>query len=136
MGGFGITSAIYSSGSVMANIDLPDGGVEEIRRLHRGARPDKEAAQAEAEEAESLKHRRQQRELRAKYSTRLFYLAVGWLVALWFLVTLQGFGICGFALDEWTLRVLVGSTTVTVVGLFTVVARYLFPRDGGPPSSE
>ena len=64
---------------------------------------------------------------RGVYITRLFRLGVVWLLLLLVIVVLQGFGIGSFSLATSVLVTLVGSTTATVLALFAIAARYLFP---------
>lgn len=66
-------------------------------------------------------------ELRKKYATRLFWVLVVWIVALFGVVALDGFSPWGFHLSENVVLTLLGATTVNIVGLFYVVARYVFP---------
>ena len=61
------------------------------------------------------------------YIRRLFQLGVVWLLLLVVIVVLQGFGIGSFSLATSVLVTLVGSTTATVLALFAIAARYLFP---------
>ena len=61
------------------------------------------------------------------YIRRLFQLGVVWLLLLLVIVVLQGFGIGSFSLATSVLVTLVGSTTATVLALFAIAARYLFP---------
>jgi hypothetical protein len=55
------------------------------------------------------------------------WLIVCWLVAAEGIVVLAGFSACGFALSEKVLIVLITSTTANVLGLFYVVAKWLYP---------
>ena len=48
-----------------------------------------------------------------------------WLVAVWLL---QGFGFRSFGLSDVVLGTLIGSTSVSVIGLFATVSKYLFPK--------
>lgn len=75
-----------------------------------------------------IKTEDQDREERLKYGDRAFYLVVSWLIAVGVVVVLHGFKVCGFSLSDPVLVTLVGSTTVSVIGIFLIVANYLFPR--------
>jgi hypothetical protein len=77
---------------------------------------------------EELGNRRQDREERQKYAVRVFCLVVGWLAFVAFVVLAQGFGRNMFLLADSVLLMLIGSTTATVIGIFLIVANYLFPN--------
>lgn len=70
----------------------------------------------------------QDRDERKKYASRVFLLVVVWLVAIGMILVLQGFGIGKFDLSDNVLLMLIGTTTGSVVGIFLIVANYLFPR--------
>jgi len=88
-------------------------------------------------EAAQLEHDRKRTEIsgvqqdiaeRKKYAARCFWLVTIWLALIGLIVFLQGFRICGFSLPNSVLITLIGSTTGSVVGIFLIVTRYLFPR--------
>lgn len=70
-------------------------------------------------------------EQRKSYATKLFYLLVGWMLVVVGLMIFVGWKVCNFYLSDQVLIALLTSTTVTVVGLFLVVAKFLFPGSGG-----
>ena len=70
----------------------------------------------------------QDRRQRKDYGARLFRLIVGWLIAVGVIVLLHGFACVPFKLSGVELTALIGSTTVSVLGLFAIVANYLFPK--------
>ena len=70
----------------------------------------------------------QDRDQRKKYSDRLFKLVVWWLIAVSLIILLHGFGYVPFTLSVAVLTTIVGSTTGAVLGLFAIVANYLFPK--------
>jgi hypothetical protein len=70
----------------------------------------------------------QDRNQRKKYATRLFRLIVGWLIVSVAIVLLHGFPSIPFKLSGTVLVTLIGSTTASVLGLFAIVANYLFPK--------
>lgn len=90
----------------------------------------------------------QDRGERKTYAGRIFYLICGWLILVGLVILLSGFsesapvlkiGINGivlvdfqwgssFKLSDPVLLAIVGSTTATVLGLFAIVANYLFPK--------
>jgi len=65
---------------------------------------------------------------RKKYAGRSFWLVTIWLALIGVIVSLQGFKVCGFELPTSVLLTLIGSTTGSVLGIFLIVSRYLFPR--------
>ena len=67
----------------------------------------------------------QHREL---YAKRIFVFVCFWVAALLGIVTLQGWKPGGFELTDGVLIALIGGTTANVLGLFVVVANYLFPK--------
>ncbi len=73
----------------------------------------------------------QDRKERKKYAERSFWLVLVWLVAIGAFVFLQGVGKVGswgFNLSNSVMLMLIGTTTVSVIGVFIIVANYLFPR--------
>jgi hypothetical protein len=64
---------------------------------------------------------------RKKYAHRAFCLVVAWLVVIGIILLLQGFHADGFELSGGVLEILIGSTTGSIVGIFLIVTRYLFP---------
>ena len=69
--------------------------------------------------------------LRKKYSGKLYFLVSIWLAAIFLLLLLQGFvGVHGyFALSDKVLITIIGGTTINVLGLFAIVANYIFPKE-------
>lgn len=86
-------------------------------------------------ESEELKARvaklNQDIKLRKKYSGKLYWLISIWLIAIFVLLLLQGFlGIMGyFNLSDKVLITIIGGTTINVLGLFAIVANYIFPKE-------
>lgn len=66
-------------------------------------------------------------DLRVSYTGRIFWLVVGWLVGVVLCVMLAGFGGWGFRLSDAVLVAFITSTTVNVVGLFVLVAKWMYP---------
>lgn len=66
------------------------------------------------------------------YANKIFCLVVYWLVGIAFFLVLQGFHVMGFNLADKTMLALIGGTTLNVVGIFAVVANFLFPKNGSP----
>ncbi len=66
---------------------------------------------------------------RGKYAGRIFCLICTWLGSIFLLLVLQGFKTClGFHLSDKVLIAVITGTTINVLGLFAIVANYLFPR--------
>jgi len=63
---------------------------------------------------------------RKKYASRLFWLSAVWLVFIGLYLFLAGFGI--IKTDNSVLIALISTTTANVLGLFYIVARWLFPN--------
>jgi hypothetical protein len=67
---------------------------------------------------------------RKKYAGRIFCLLAIWLIGIFLLLLLQGFlsPHNWFNLDDKVIIAAIGGTTLNVIGIFIVVARYLFPQ--------
>lgn len=96
-----------------------------------------EAVRSHEEEKEFLENERlqaeiddlvQDRDQRRTYANRLFWLIAVWLVVIGLIVLLHGFSHVPFTLSGAVLTTLIGSTTASVLGLFAIVANYLFPK--------
>ncbi len=74
---------------------------------------------------ELLRGKKQDRRERKRYADLVFRLVCWWLAGVSALVVFSGLG--ELALAEPVLMTLVGSTTASVVAIFVVVAKYLFP---------
>jgi uncharacterized hydantoinase/oxoprolinase family protein len=75
----------------------------------------------------ALEGLKQDIEERKKYAGRAFWLVVVWLLLIGVIIFFQGFKLYGFELSSGVLTTLIGSTTGSVVGIFLIVTRYLFP---------
>ena len=75
-----------------------------------------------------LEDRAQDRNQRKTYGSRLFWLIIIWLIVSGLIVLLQGFSFVPFKLSVTVLTTLIGSTTASVLGLFAIVANYLFSK--------
>jgi hypothetical protein len=69
---------------------------------------------------------KQDLEERKSYAGGIFDLVRGWVIAIFFLILLQGFGtaIGFFRLDASVMLAAIGGTTLNVLGLFYVVANH------------
>jgi hypothetical protein len=65
---------------------------------------------------------------RKKYAKRIFGLTCIWVVGIYALLLLQGFGYKGFHLSDQILLAAIGSTTANIIGVFLIVTRYFFPK--------
>ena len=68
-------------------------------------------------------------EQRRKYAGDIFVLISIYLVAVFILLVLAGADDNGFTLSNSVLMVILGTTTTTVLGLFYVIVRHLFPPE-------
>ena len=81
--------------------------------------------EAEAKRIE-LEGKRQDIEARKSYANKVFKLVCWWLFAMILLVTLSGTRTGWFQLSDPTLIALITTTTLSVLGLFAIVANYIF----------
>ena len=65
---------------------------------------------------------------RGNWGNRIFWLLLGWLIAVVAIVTAQGFGFAGFHLDNSIMLAFIGTTTLDVLSLGYIVANYLFQK--------
>ena len=68
---------------------------------------------------------------RKRFASRIFTLTCAWLTIVMLVVLANGFGTAGlipFRLSDPIVLGLIGSTTLNIVGVFVVVANYLFPK--------
>lgn len=86
---------------------------------------DEAAALRLEDRRELLKGKKQDRRERKRYADLVFRLVCWWLLGVSGLVVSAGLD--KLALAEPVLMTLVGSTTASVVAIFVVVAKYLFP---------
>jgi hypothetical protein len=71
-------------------------------------------------------------EARKTYANKIFCLICAWLTAAGGVLLLTGYHWkTGFTLSDKVLLMLIGGTTVNVLGIFTIVANFLFPKNGG-----
>ena len=76
--------------------------------------------------------------LRRLYGIWILITTLGWITVIGMVVLLQGFQAWNFFLPDSVMMTLLGTTTANVIGLFIIVAKYLFPdnaRDLIDPSS-
>lgn len=78
---------------------------------------------------EDLAGKTQDRKERKDYATKIFSLVVVWLWALAMIVLMDGARMID--LSDTVLGFLITGTTVDIIGLMTIVAMYLFPKNNG-----
>jgi hypothetical protein len=66
--------------------------------------------------------------LRKKYCDRIFWLVTVWIALILLILFLSGFQIYKFKLDSSVLITISTTTTISVLGLFAIVAKWLFPK--------
>lgn len=83
-----------------------------------------------AEEAKKaqLASYKQDVEHRAEYAPKIFWLIVGWIIGIFLLLALQGFHAKDFNLSDSVLIALISGTTLNVLGMFVIVANYIFRK--------
>lgn len=118
--------------------EQPTEGVSSEALTGRERPPSSQPGPRETKEQEDLERerselenvsRRQDIEERKKYATRIYTLLCWWLGGLFIVLGLQGWQIeTGFGLSEKVLITFVTGTTLNVIGIFLVVANYLFPK--------
>jgi hypothetical protein len=57
-------------------------------------------------------------------------MVASWIVAVFVLLSLQGFSFYGFKLSDNVLLAAIGSTTANVIGMLLIVLKNLFPSKG------
>lgn len=80
---------------------------------------------------QGLKETQDTHALRLGYAEKIFRLVAAWLLVVVIAVFFAGFSLLGFNLSDKVMIAFITSTNVTVVGLFVVVAKWMFPGSGG-----
>jgi len=57
---------------------------------------------------------------------KTYWLVVFWILGILALLAAQGFGVFEFNLSDKVLITLIGGTTLNVLGIFVIVAKYFF----------
>lgn len=68
--------------------------------------------------------------LRIDYANKIFWLVCIWLACVIGSILLSGFQTIGFLLSEKVLITFIATTTLNVLGLFAIVAKWMFPQNG------
>ena len=77
---------------------------------------------------EELSSKKQDREQRKKYVDKIFYLECVYLTIVIMIIVALGNKYNNFSLDKEVIIALITTTTINVIGLFVIVAKYLFPQ--------
>jgi hypothetical protein len=109
----------------IVEMDTPAGLDDESYLAEAQEFEDEAAALRIEDRRELLKGKKQDRRERKRYADLVFRLVCWWLVCVSALVVFSGLD--RLALDGSVLITLVGSTTASIVAIFVVVAKYLFP---------
>lgn len=98
--------------------------MDTLRSLAKSQPNIDETAPQKMFKSEHLANMRQNRELRKLFSRRIFLFVCGYvsIVVVLLFVCALGFG----HLSDTVLATLLGTTTANVIGLFVIVAKYLF----------
>lgn len=106
---------------------------KELERLYslqniRLRKEEKQVATKEDLELETLKEelegKRQDRKQRGKFAVCIFALMCCYLAVVLVIIRLKGIGL--LSLENTVLNVLLTTTTANVIGIFIIVAKYLF----------
>jgi len=112
--------------NIQANAERGTPLKEEAKRSLREERESLNLAQ----KAQQIEHSDREMQQREKYAGRVFALVVGWIVVIFVLLLIQGFGgLWGHAyhpLSDKVLITLIGSTTVDIIATLILVLKYLF----------
>lgn len=77
---------------------------------------------------EEYKGKKQDREQRKDFAERIFSFLVFYMATVGVFVLLSGVALNIFHLSDTVLVTMLGTTTANVIGIFIVVAKYLFPQ--------
>ena len=77
---------------------------------------------------EDLKGKAQDREQRKAYALKIFWLLCIYLFCVGVLLVLSGLSCAPFILSDTVLIALLGTNCASVISLFAIVTKYLFPH--------
>lgn len=127
-------------------LNLPPLTVEDIAAPSSAPpKPDDKAiGELDTWEKARLNSYNQDADERKKYTGKIFKLEVGWLTAVGLLVAMSGLKLditlpilrVSWGISDAVVIALIGGTTANVLGLFIIVARYLFYRAKHAPDSN
>lgn len=91
-------------------------------------------------EIDSLRQRNQEavdtHNLRIKYANKVFGLVCAWLSCVILIVIFSGFYLWEFNLSDKVLITFIVSTTLNVLGLFAIVAKWIFQQNSNKTKSK
>ena len=87
-----------------------------------------DAREKPSKEDLEIKSLEQDIEHRNLYANRIFMFVVAWVFLVMSSIFVSGWSLLGFELSDKVLMMLIGGTTANVLGLFAIVANYLFPK--------
>jgi hypothetical protein len=76
-----------------------------------------------------LKETEDTHKLRLDYTKRIFWLICIWLICVAASIFMSGFPWFGFKLSDKVLITFITSTTISVLGIFVIVAKWMFPNN-------
>lgn len=77
---------------------------------------------------EKLEGQKQDRNQRKEFANKIFDFMCWYLVAVFFIIMLNGVTINNFKVSDEIILALLGTTAIEVIGTFAIVARYLFSK--------
>jgi len=133
-----VTTQTTSTSQIVAQAASHDKPVSEETSL-----PDLEIDLGEHKlqyEVDSLRQQLQEsvdtHKLRIGYANKIFWLVCIWLAFVVAGVFLEGFPLSGFSLSDKVLIAFITSTTISVLGLFAIVAKWMFQQNGKTPEQN
>ncbi|MCB1976379.1 MAG: hypothetical protein KDE66_05125 [Nitrosomonas sp.] len=78
---------------------------------------------------QQLQENKDNHSLRTKYANKIFWLVCVWLGCVISAVLLAGFELYGFKLSDKVLMTFIATTTLNVLGLFAIVAKWMFQQN-------
>ncbi|MCX8519522.1 MAG: hypothetical protein ORN21_05260 [Methylophilaceae bacterium] len=81
---------------------------------------------------QELEESKEIRKMRIAYASKIFWLILFWLIIVMSSVLLSGSHLRGFTLSDSVLIAFMTTTTVNVLGLFYIVAKWLFANNKTP----
>jgi hypothetical protein len=67
--------------------------------------------------------------LRRKYAKYILWMTAAWMLLIYILLLLEGFGFWGFHLSDAIMLTAIGSTTANVVGMLYIIVNYFFQAE-------
>lgn len=68
--------------------------------------------------------------LRKDFADKIYDLIVNWLIGIALLIFCSAWKVFDFELDTKVMLALLGGTTISVIGIFMIVANFMFPKSG------